>query len=259
MADGALIDVLVIGSGAAGLAAGGRGGVCGRPRRGRDEDDPAGLQLGEGPGRHPGVVRRRRQSRAARGGRDALVARHRSARARRVLTSEARGAIAWLEELGCAFTRENGGYRLARCGGATRKRLLQVGDRTGHAITKALREAYEAGDGDRARAPPADRARARRRTAGARRSRRRTARTRSTPRPSSSRRADAASPRPRPAASSRPTIRTRRARRLRSRSTPAPTRATSTRCSTTRTAAPGPRRCRATRSPRRRARTAPCC
>jgi succinate dehydrogenase / fumarate reductase flavoprotein subunit/L-aspartate oxidase len=41
----------------------------------------------------------------------------------------------------------NGGYRLARCGGATRKRLLQVGDRTGHAITKGLREAYEASSG----------------------------------------------------------------------------------------------------------------
>src|SRR5207237_1182774 len=57
-----------------------------------------------------------------------------------VLTSEAPSAIHWLEELGVEFTRENGGYRLARCGGATRKRLLQVGDRTGHAITTALRE-----------------------------------------------------------------------------------------------------------------------
>jgi L-aspartate oxidase len=64
-----------------------------------------------------------------------------------VLTSEAPSAIHWLEELGCAFTRENGGYRLARCGGASRKRLLQVGDRTGHAITKALRESFEAGGG----------------------------------------------------------------------------------------------------------------
>jgi aspartate oxidase len=63
-----------------------------------------------------------------------------------VLTSEAPGAIHWLEELGVEFTRENGGYRLARCGGATRKRLLQVGDRTGHAITKALREAVESSD-----------------------------------------------------------------------------------------------------------------
>ena len=60
-----------------------------------------------------------------------------------VLTSEAPGAIHWLEEHGVEFTRENGGYRLARCGGASRKRLLQVGDRTGHAITKALREWVE--------------------------------------------------------------------------------------------------------------------
>jgi aspartate oxidase len=57
-----------------------------------------------------------------------------------VLTGEAPGAIHWLEELGVEFTRENGGYRLAKCGGASRKRLLQVGDRTGHAITKALRD-----------------------------------------------------------------------------------------------------------------------
>ncbi len=64
-----------------------------------------------------------------------------------VLTSEAADAIHWLEELGVAFTRQNGGYRLARCGGASRKRLLQVGDRTGHAITKALREAWAAGSG----------------------------------------------------------------------------------------------------------------
>src|SRR3954469_22555699 len=64
-----------------------------------------------------------------------------------VLTGDARSAIKWLEELGVEFTRENGGYRLARCGGATRKRLLQVGDRTGHAITKGLREAWTAGSG----------------------------------------------------------------------------------------------------------------
>ena len=64
-----------------------------------------------------------------------------------VLTSEGPSAIHWLEELGVEFTRENGGYRLARCGGATRHRLLQVGDRTGHAITKQLREAWEASSG----------------------------------------------------------------------------------------------------------------
>ena len=61
-----------------------------------------------------------------------------------ILTSEAPSAIHWLEELGVEFTRDNGGYRLARCGGSSRKRLLQVGDRTGHAITKALRDAVEA-------------------------------------------------------------------------------------------------------------------
>jgi L-aspartate oxidase len=64
-----------------------------------------------------------------------------------ILTSEAPSAIHWLEENGVEFTRQNGGYRLARCGGATRERLLQVGDRTGHAITKALRETFEAGPG----------------------------------------------------------------------------------------------------------------
>jgi succinate dehydrogenase / fumarate reductase flavoprotein subunit/L-aspartate oxidase len=61
-----------------------------------------------------------------------------------VLTGDAQSAIHWLEDLGVQFTRENGGYRIAKCGGASRKRLLQVGDRTGHAITTGLREAWEA-------------------------------------------------------------------------------------------------------------------
>src|ERR1700751_3817511 len=65
-----------------------------------------------------------------------------------VLTGDAASAIHWLEELGVEFTRESdGSYRLARCGGATAKRLLQVGDRTGHAITKALRGRWESGSG----------------------------------------------------------------------------------------------------------------
>jgi L-aspartate oxidase len=63
----------------------------------------------------------------------------------RVLTAEAPRTIEWLEEHGVEFTRSNGGYRLARCGGASRRRLLQVGDQTGLAITKALRKAVEAG------------------------------------------------------------------------------------------------------------------
>src|SRR3954469_3418360 len=61
-----------------------------------------------------------------------------------VLTGDAQSAIHWLEEGGGGFTRDNGGYRPAKCGGATQKRLLQVGDRTGHAITKGLRDAVEA-------------------------------------------------------------------------------------------------------------------
>ena len=61
-----------------------------------------------------------------------------------ILASEAPDTIHWLEEAGVEFTRENGGYRLARCGGSSRKRLLQVGDRTGHAITSALRDVIEA-------------------------------------------------------------------------------------------------------------------
>src|SRR5436305_3248369 len=64
-----------------------------------------------------------------------------------VLTGDAQSAIHSLEELGVEFTRENGGYRIAKCGGASRKRLLQVGDRTGHAITTALREAWESNPG----------------------------------------------------------------------------------------------------------------
>src|SRR5207248_10644053 len=38
-----------------------------------------------------------------------------------ILTGEAPSAIHWLEDLGVEFTRQNGGYRLARCGGASRK------------------------------------------------------------------------------------------------------------------------------------------
>ncbi len=62
------------------------------------------------------------------------------------LAGDGPSAIHWLEELGVEFTKEHdGSYRVARCGGATRRRLLQVGDRTGHAITKALRDAVESG------------------------------------------------------------------------------------------------------------------
>src|SRR3712207_4899092 len=48
-----------------------------------------------------------------------------------VLTGEAPSAIHWLEELGVEFTRENGGYRLARVGGGCVEDDRPVGERDG--------------------------------------------------------------------------------------------------------------------------------
>lgn len=144
---GLRFDVLVIGSGAAGLAAavsaeraGARVAVATKTTLQACNSAKAqgGIQAALGPDDSPDLHAE-----------DVVRSSHGTAEPRlvEVLTSEAPSAIHWLEELGVAFTRSNGGYRLARCGGASRKRLLQVGDRTGHAITKALREAYEAGSG----------------------------------------------------------------------------------------------------------------
>ena len=46
--------------------------------------------------------------------------------------------------LGVAFTRDDGRLRLLRCGGASRKRLLQAGERTGAEMVRALRAAVRA-------------------------------------------------------------------------------------------------------------------
>ena len=140
-------DVLVIGSGASGLAAavsaeraGARVALAakGSLQSCNSAKAQGGIQAAFGADDSPGQHAE-----------DVWTSSHETADKRlvTVLTSEAPSAIHWLEELGVEFTRENGGYRLARCGGASRKRLLQVGDRTGHAITKALREAFEAGSG----------------------------------------------------------------------------------------------------------------
>jgi len=143
----ASFDVLVIGSGASGLAAGvasERAGVrvalatktslqaCNSAKA------QGGIQAAFGEDDSPEIHAE-----------DVMRSSHDTAEPRlvEVLTSEAPSAIHWLEELGVEFTRSNGGYRLARCGGASRKRLLQVGDRTGHAITRALRDSFEAGSG----------------------------------------------------------------------------------------------------------------
>src|SRR5919108_603590 len=103
MADRLSVDVLVVGSGASGLAA--------------------------------AVTAEKAGARVALATKGALQSCN---------SAKAQGGIHWLEEHGVEFTRENGGYRLARCGGASRKRLLQVGDRTGHAITTSLRDVVEA-------------------------------------------------------------------------------------------------------------------
>jgi len=140
-------DVLVVGSGASGLAAalsaetaGARVGLAtkGAIQACNSAKAQGGIQAAFGEDDSPELHAE-----------DVMRSSHETANPRlvAVLTTEAPLAISWLEELGVEFTRENGGYRLARCGGASRKRLLQVGDRTGHAITKALREAFEAGGG----------------------------------------------------------------------------------------------------------------
>jgi succinate dehydrogenase / fumarate reductase flavoprotein subunit/L-aspartate oxidase len=136
-------DVLVIGSGASGLAAavsaersGARVALVakGSVQSCNSAKAQGGIQAAFGEDDSPEIHAE-----------DVWQSSHETANRRlvEVLTSEAPDAIHWLEVLGVEFTRENGGYRLARCGGATRRRLLQVGDRTGHAITKALRESLE--------------------------------------------------------------------------------------------------------------------
>ena len=143
MGSSLFFDVLVIGSGASGLAAGlsaeragARVAVAtkGSLQSCNSAKAQGGIQAAFGEDDSP-------EQHAE----DVWKSSHETANRRlvEVLTSEGPSAIRWLEELGVEFTHENGGYRLARCGGASRKRLLQVGDRTGHAITSALRDAVE--------------------------------------------------------------------------------------------------------------------
>src|SRR5579862_9221682 len=126
----ASFDVLVIGSGASGLAAavsaeraGARVAVAtkGSLQANNSSKAQGGIQASFGaedsPEQHAEDVWRSSHETADR-------------RLVEVLTSEAPDAIHWLEQLGVMFTREagtreSGGYRLARCGGATQKRLLQ--------------------------------------------------------------------------------------------------------------------------------------
>ena len=157
MATSAPIDVLVIGSGASGLAAavsaeraGARVAVATKTTLQANNSSKAqgGIQASMGDDDSPEIHAE-----------DVMRSSHDTADPRlvEVLTSEARigdrvarGAGVRVHPRQCQRRPrgQSGGYRLARCGGATRKRLLQVGDRTGHAITKALRESFEAGSGE---------------------------------------------------------------------------------------------------------------
>src|SRR3954453_12379430 len=123
---GRQFDVFVIGSGASGLAAavsaekaGARVALAtkGSLQANNSSKAQGGIQAALGDDDSPEVHAE-----------DVMRSSHDSADPKLVsiLTSEAPAAIGWLEELGVGFTRENGGYRLARCGGASRKRLLQV-------------------------------------------------------------------------------------------------------------------------------------
>jgi MFS superfamily sulfate permease-like transporter len=52
--------------------------------------------------------------------------------------------VAWLDGLGVVFSRDDGRLRILRCGGASRPRLLQAGERTGAEMVQALRRAVRA-------------------------------------------------------------------------------------------------------------------
>src|SRR5437879_9217965 len=112
MADAASFDVLVIGSGASGLAAavsaeraGARVAVAtkGSLQSCNSAKAQGGIQAAVGEDDSPGLHAE-----------DVWKSSHETANRRlvEVLTSEAPGAIHWLEELGVEVTRQNGGYRL---------------------------------------------------------------------------------------------------------------------------------------------------
>ncbi len=66
----------------------------------------------------------------------------------RALVEDGPGAIAWLDALGVEFAKEEGDYRVIRCGGARVPRLLQSGERTGAEIVKVLRRAVRESGAD---------------------------------------------------------------------------------------------------------------
>ncbi|MFV0374037.1 FAD-dependent oxidoreductase, partial [Microbacterium sp.] len=139
--DDTVWDVAVVGSGGAGMSgaiaaadAGARVVILTKAALGASNTGRAqgGIQAAVGPDDSP-----------ASHFDDTFAAGHRAARpelARR-LTSDGPDAIRWLAELGVPFTRDGDRMRVLRCGGASRPRLLQAGERTGAEMVKALRAA----------------------------------------------------------------------------------------------------------------------
>src|ERR1044071_9478516 len=122
-------DVLVIGSGASGLAAGvsaERAGARvalatkGSLQANNSSKAQGGIQASFG-----------RDDSPEQHGEDVWQSSHETADRRliEVLTGDARSAIHWLEELGVEFTRENGGSTLPPAGGGARPRPPAAGGR----------------------------------------------------------------------------------------------------------------------------------
>lgn len=79
---------------------------------------------------------------------DTFAAGHEDARPElvRTLTEGGPSAIEWLGSLGVPFSQDEGRLRILRCGGASRPRLLQAGERTGAEMVRALRAGVRARD-----------------------------------------------------------------------------------------------------------------
>ena len=137
-------DVLVVGSGGAGMSA-----ALSATRAGAEVIVTTKSALGAGnTGKAQGGIQAAigDDDSTASHYEDTFAAGHREARPElvRQLADGGPDAIAWLSSLGVAFTRDDGRLRLLRCGGASRKRLLQAGERTGAEMVKALRAAVRA-------------------------------------------------------------------------------------------------------------------
>lgn len=138
------VDVLVVGSGGAGMSAAISAATAGATVRIVTKS-----ALGAGnTGRAQGGIQAAigDDDSTASHYEDTFAAGHRVAEPElvRTLADGGPGAIDWLDGLGVSFSRDEGRLRLLRCGGATRKRLLQAGERTGAEMVKALRVAVRA-------------------------------------------------------------------------------------------------------------------